>query len=66
MGSRRSPHLLNNGNMVGGDVYCLTLEASDGGKKKIYEAQVWKKPWLNFKALKEFKLKSDAPSGSRA
>nr|6HJL_G Chain G, Affimer ADB13 [synthetic construct] len=42
-------------------MYYLTLEAKDGGKKKLYEAKVWVKPALlwsphgNFKELQEFK-----------
>ncbi|XP_020703102.1 cysteine proteinase inhibitor 6-like [Dendrobium catenatum] len=32
----------------------LTLEAIDAGKKKIYEAKVWVKPWLNHKELQDF------------
>uniref|UniRef100_UPI003D81C6C5 Adhiron n=1 Tax=synthetic construct TaxID=32630 RepID=UPI003D81C6C5 len=42
-------------------MYYLTLEAKDGGKKKLYEAKVWVK-WemsrrlmTNFKELQEFK-----------
>ncbi|KAB1227428.1 Cysteine proteinase inhibitor [Morella rubra] len=50
--------------VVAGTVYYITLEATDGGKKKVYEAKVWEKPWLNFKELQEFKLIDDAPSGS--
>ena len=34
----------------------------DGGKKKIYEAKIWEKPWLNFKEVQEFKLIGDAPT----
>ncbi|CAJ2657278.1 unnamed protein product [Trifolium pratense] len=41
--------------VVAGTLHYLTLEAVDGGEKKIYEAQVWVKPWLNFKELQEFK-----------
>nr|6STJ_E Chain E, Cystatin domain-containing protein [saltans group]6STJ_F Chain F, Cystatin domain-containing protein [saltans group]6STJ_G Chain G, Cystatin domain-containing protein [saltans group]6STJ_H Chain H, Cystatin domain-containing protein [saltans group] len=42
-------------------MYYLTLEAKDGGKKKLYEAKVWVKWWWgfhiwdNFKELQEFK-----------
>ena len=42
--------------VVAGKLYHLTLEAIDGGKKKVYEAKVWVKPWMNFKQLQEFKL----------
>ena len=41
--------------VVAGKIYYLTLEAIDAGKKKIYEAKVWVKPWMNFKELQEFK-----------
>ncbi|KAI4308239.1 hypothetical protein L6164_031336 [Bauhinia variegata] len=50
--------------VVSGTVYYLTIEATDGGKKKVYEAKVWEKPWLNFKEVQEFKLVGDAPGGS--
>ncbi|XP_047317470.1 cysteine proteinase inhibitor A-like [Impatiens glandulifera] len=39
--------------VVAGTVYHITLEALD---KKVYEAKVWVKPWMNFKELQEFKL----------
>ncbi|XP_004493324.1 cysteine proteinase inhibitor 12-like [Cicer arietinum] len=42
--------------VVAGKIYYLTLEAVDAGKKKIYEAKIWVKPWMNFKQLQEFKL----------
>lgn len=41
--------------VVAGKIYHLTLEAIDAGKKTIYEAKVWVKPWVNFKQLQEFK-----------
>ncbi|KAF8043712.1 hypothetical protein BT93_A1890 [Corymbia citriodora subsp. variegata] len=41
--------------VVAGTMYHLTLEAVDAGKKKIYDAKVWVKPWMNFKQLQEFK-----------
>lgn len=41
--------------VVAGKSYLLTMEASDAGKREIYEAKVWVKPWMNFKQLKEFK-----------
>lgn len=41
--------------VVAGKLYHLTVEASDAGKKRIYEAKVWVKPWMNFKQLNEFK-----------
>lgn len=48
--------------VVAGKLYHLTLEAIDAGKKKIYEAKVWVKPWMNFKELQEFKHAGDVPS----
>lgn len=41
--------------LVAGTLHHLTLEAIDAGEKKIYEAKVWVKPWMNFKELTEFK-----------
>nr|5OHL_A Chain A, K6-specific affimer [synthetic construct]5OHL_B Chain B, K6-specific affimer [synthetic construct]5OHL_C Chain C, K6-specific affimer [synthetic construct]5OHL_D Chain D, K6-specific affimer [synthetic construct]5OHL_E Chain E, K6-specific affimer [synthetic construct]5OHL_F Chain F, K6-specific affimer [synthetic construct]5OHL_G Chain G, K6-specific affimer [synthetic construct]5OHL_H Chain H, K6-specific affimer [synthetic construct] len=47
-------------------MYYLTLEAKDGGKKKLYEAKVWVKAsgivmyQMNFKELQEFKPVGDA------
>lgn len=52
--------------VVSGTLYHITLEAKDGDNKKVYEAKVWEKPWLNFKEVKEFKLVGDAPSEARA
>ncbi|GKV28997.1 hypothetical protein SLEP1_g37982 [Rubroshorea leprosula] len=48
--------------VVAGKIYYLTLEVIDAGKKKIYEAKVWVKPWLNFKQLQEFKQAEEGPS----
>ena len=48
--------------VVAGTVHHLTIEAIDAGKKKLYEAKVWVKPWLNFKELQEFKHAGDSPS----
>ncbi|KAI6696958.1 hypothetical protein NL676_017077 [Syzygium grande] len=48
--------------VVAGTMYHLTLEAVDAGKKKIYEAKVWVKPWMNFKQLQEFKYAQDVPT----
>ena len=47
--------------VVSGVVYYITLEALDGGKKKVYEAKIWEKPWENFTELQEFKLIGEAP-----
>ncbi|KAF6149421.1 hypothetical protein GIB67_016959 [Kingdonia uniflora] len=46
--------------VVAGTMHHLTLEAIDGGKKKIYEAKIWVKPWMNFKKLHEFKHAGDS------
>ncbi|KAK9124956.1 hypothetical protein Scep_013802 [Stephania cephalantha] len=46
--------------VVAGTMHHLTLEAIDAGKKKIYEAKVWVKPWMNFKHLEEFKHSGDS------
>ncbi|XP_076886906.1 cysteine proteinase inhibitor 12-like [Bidens hawaiensis] len=40
--------------VVAGTLHHLTLEIEDAGKKKIYQAKVWVKPWMNFKELQEF------------
>ena len=48
--------------VVAGTLHHLTLEVIDAGKKKLYEAKVWVKPWLNFKELQEFKHVEDIPS----
>nr|GMD41861.1 cysteine proteinase inhibitor-like [Ipomoea batatas] len=42
--------------VVAGMMYHLTLEVIDAGKKRMYEAKVWVKPWMSFKQLQEFKL----------
>ncbi|KAM7270150.1 hypothetical protein ACFE04_029364 [Oxalis oulophora] len=52
--------------VVAGKIYHLTIEAVDAGKKKIYEAKVWVKPWMNFKQLQEFKPVHDDPSFTTA
>ncbi|KAE8655546.1 Cysteine proteinase inhibitor 6 [Hibiscus syriacus] len=52
--------------VVAGTLHRLTVEAIDGGRKKLYEAKVWVKPWMNFKELQEFKhagaADDDSPS----
>ncbi|OIW04176.1 hypothetical protein TanjilG_00736 [Lupinus angustifolius] len=50
--------------VVSGNLYTITLEATDGGNKKVYETKVLEKLWLNFKEVQEFKLVADAPSAS--
>ncbi|KAF5930274.1 hypothetical protein HYC85_031147 [Camellia sinensis] len=48
--------------VVAGMMYYITLEATNGGQKKAYEAKVWEKSWMKFKELQEFKPIGDAPS----
>lgn len=48
--------------VVAGTLHHLTLEVIDAGKKKLYEAKVWVKPWMNFKELQEFKHLEDVPN----
>ncbi|XP_012456042.1 cysteine proteinase inhibitor 6 [Gossypium raimondii] len=50
--------------VVAGTLHHLTVEAVDAGKKKLYEAKVWVKPWMNFKELQEFKHAGDADSSA--
>ncbi|XP_038879548.1 cysteine proteinase inhibitor A-like [Benincasa hispida] len=52
--------------VVSGTLYHITLEASEGGQKKVYEAKIWVKQWENFKQLQEFKLVGDGSVGSSA
>lgn len=46
--------------VVAGTLHHLTVEVIDAGKKKLYEAKVWVKPWMNFKELQEFKHVGDS------
>lgn len=48
--------------VVAGTLHHLTLEIIDAGEKKLYNAKVWTKPWLNFKELLEFNHVGDSPS----
>ncbi|KAL3534067.1 hypothetical protein ACH5RR_002528 [Cinchona calisaya] len=48
--------------VVAGSLHHLTLEIIDAGRKKLYEAKVWVKPWMNFKELQEFKHVRDVSS----
>ncbi|CAL9749712.1 unnamed protein product [Musa acuminata subsp. burmannicoides] len=48
--------------VVTGTLHHLTVEAIDAGKKKLYEAKVWVKPWLHFKELQDFKHVADSGS----
>ncbi|XP_020273952.1 cysteine proteinase inhibitor 12-like, partial [Asparagus officinalis] len=45
---------------VAGIMHYLTVEAIEAGKKKIYEAKIWVKPWLDFKELQEFTHTGDS------
>ncbi|XP_068661048.1 cysteine proteinase inhibitor 12-like [Aristolochia californica] len=46
--------------LVAGTLHHLTVEAIDAGKKKLYEAKVLVKPWMDFKQLQEFKPAGDS------
>ncbi|XP_057766960.1 cysteine proteinase inhibitor 6 [Salvia miltiorrhiza] len=48
--------------VVAGTLHHLTLEVIDSGKKKLYEAKIWVKPWEDFMELQEFKHVGDVPS----
>jgi len=52
--------------VVAGTLHHLTLEAIEAGRKKVYEAKVWVKPWLDFKELQEFVHKGDATTFTSA
>jgi hypothetical protein len=52
--------------VVAGTLHHLTLEAVEAGKKKVYEAKVWVKPWLDFKELQDFVHKGDATTFTNA
>ncbi|CAJ1971910.1 unnamed protein product [Sphenostylis stenocarpa] len=41
--------------VVEGFLFYITLEAKDGDEKKVYEAKVWERSWLNSTELLEFK-----------
>jgi hypothetical protein len=41
--------------IVAGTMYYLTIEAIQDGEKKLYQAKVVDKPWMNFKELEDFK-----------
>lgn len=46
--------------VVSGTLHYLTIEVTDAGKKKLFEAKVWVKPWANFKEVQEFKPVADS------
>ena len=43
--------------VVSGTLHYLTIEAIDAGKKKLFEAKVWVKPWAE---VQEFKHVSES------
>ncbi|XP_074323990.1 cysteine proteinase inhibitor 6-like [Apium graveolens] len=47
--------------VVAGTLHHLTVEVIEAGKKKLYEAKIWVKPWMNFKELQEFKNVDECP-----
>ncbi|KAG8045185.1 hypothetical protein GUJ93_ZPchr0008g12412 [Zizania palustris] len=52
--------------VVVGTLHHLTLEAIEAGRKRIYDAKVLVKPWLDFKELQEFRHTGDATSSTNA
>ncbi|CAH9082002.1 unnamed protein product, partial [Cuscuta europaea] len=48
--------------VVAGTIHHIMLEATDKGTnhKKVYEAKVWEKPWMDFKKLQDFKAIGEA------
>ncbi|OEL33564.1 Cysteine proteinase inhibitor 3 [Dichanthelium oligosanthes] len=46
--------------VVTGTLHDLILEAADAGKKSLYRAKVWVKPWEDFKSVVEFRLVGDS------
>ncbi|XP_066362333.1 cysteine proteinase inhibitor 3-like [Miscanthus floridulus] len=52
--------------VVTGTLHDLILEAADAGKKSLYRAKVWVKPWEDFKSVVEFRLAGDSESESES
>ena len=52
--------------VVTGTLHDLILEAADAGKKSLYRAKVWVKPWEDFKSVVEFRLVGDSESESES
>ncbi|XP_062181099.1 cysteine proteinase inhibitor 3-like [Phragmites australis] len=50
--------------VVTGTLHDLILEAVDAGKKNLYSAKVWVKPWEDFKSVVEFRHVGDSESMS--
>ncbi|KAK8457807.1 hypothetical protein SEVIR_3G250700v4 [Setaria viridis] len=52
--------------VVTGTLHDLVLEAADAGKKSLYRAKVWVKPWEDFKSVVEFRLVGDSDAESES
>ncbi|TVU40597.1 hypothetical protein EJB05_14064, partial [Eragrostis curvula] len=52
--------------VVAGTLHHLTLEAIEAGTKKLYEAKVWVKLWLDYKELQDFQHKGEATTFTNA
>ena len=50
--------------VVAGTLHDLVLEVVDAGKKSLYKAKVWVKPWEDFKAVVEFTHAGESQSES--
>jgi hypothetical protein len=48
--------------VVTGILHDLILETVDAGKKSLYNAKVWVKPWEDFKSVVEFRQVEDSES----
>uniref|UniRef100_A0ACD5THI0 Uncharacterized protein n=1 Tax=Avena sativa TaxID=4498 RepID=A0ACD5THI0_AVESA len=48
--------------VVAGTLHDLMLEVVDAGKKSLYKAKVWVKPWEHFKAVVEFSHAGESES----
>jgi hypothetical protein len=44
---------------VAGLLHYFTIEAKEGGAKKLYEAIVWERAWEKYKGLEDFKPVGD-------
>lgn len=52
--------------VVTGTMHDLILEVADAGKKSMYRAKVWVKPWEDFKSVVEFRLVGDSEPESES
>ncbi|CAM0955525.1 unnamed protein product [Alopecurus aequalis] len=50
--------------VVAGTMHDLMLEIVESGKKSLYKAKVWVKPWKNFKVVVEFSPAGETQSES--